>query len=143
MILVRVFGIVSEDDIRRDGFLELFENILYFPAGKRHESVAKGLYDGASEPRSLDKQGSCVACLCLPNSCSAEYDPVKHGAGILFGKSKDRAATADLNIVGMGAETKNLQLSVRGPIEAQRDHRSADIFSERAGPDEFEDGLPT
>ena len=39
----------------------------------------------------------------------AEYHPVKHGVGILLGQPEDGATAADLDIVGMGAQTQDFQ----------------------------------
>src|ERR1700730_5462185 len=59
--------------------------------------------------------------LCLSNSNGAEYHPVEHAVRILCCQTKNRAATTDLNVVGMGTQAQDVQRTRAIGLEVKPD----------------------
>lgn len=130
VILMRVIVIVSEDEIRGDCLFQLLEDGLYFGAHKWHESVRERFQQRRFQTGRARKQRGRAARLRFPGTNGAEHDPVKHATGVLVHQAKDRAPTADFDIVRMAAQTQNLQSSSDPSVQIQRDHTLAIIVSE-------------
>src|SRR5580693_9037552 len=107
MILMRVLTVVSEYEVRRNGALQVFKSILYFSTFKRHETVSKILQQRPSQATRIDKQSGRAVGLRLADPMRTEHHPVEHAMGILLPQPKNGAATADLDVIRMAAQTQN------------------------------------
>src|SRR5262245_31653434 len=98
-----IFAVMREDHVRRDCVLQLFENRFDLGTGKRQEAIGERLQQWPLESSGVDEQRSRVSSFSLPDAKGAEHHPVKHAALILLDQPQDGAATANFDIVGMGA----------------------------------------
>src|SRR6266446_5483777 len=105
---MRVLTVVSEDEVWGHYLLQLFESRFHLGTHKRHESVRKNFQQRPSQGGGTDEQRSRASRLSLPDSNGAKHYPVKHTARILLGQTKDGAATANFDIVGMRAQAQDL-----------------------------------
>src|ERR1700751_276072 len=125
-----IFPIVSKDEVGRNALFQLLKNGLQFTTHKRHESIGKSFQDGSTKRRrSREKRGRAAGFFFTRADC-AEDDPMKYAVRVLLRKAENCAAAPDFDVVGMGAEAKNLQFfgGLRGKV--QLDHRSAETVSE-------------
>ena len=107
MILVPIVAIVREDEIRRKLLLQLLEAILHFPAPRRQEPVAE-LVDEDRLVFHAGQQGvGALERLALARRLAAEDDPVEGHLPRLPDQLGDRAAAADLDVVGMRAHAQD------------------------------------
>ena len=112
VVLVRIVRLVGEYQVRRNQLLQFFKNSLHFGAVIGHESVGKFLQDETIDMRAA-KRLRRELCLRPTNANGAEDDPVKGDGGVLLDEAQNRAAAADLDVVGMRTEAQNLKRSIR------------------------------
>src|ERR1035437_5762761 len=102
---MRIPAVVSKNEIRRDYLLQLFENGLHVGTHKWHESIGEFLEQGALQPLGADERFNPALCLSFADSDGAEHHPVKCAARVLLDQLEDCATTANLDVVGMRAQT--------------------------------------
>jgi hypothetical protein len=112
MILMRVLALMGEHDIRIDLLLDLFESGFHFGANERHKAVGEFFEHESLEAIGAGKRFRGSLRLRFANSHGVEDNPVKRAVGILIDEAEDGAAATNLNVVGMGTETQNLE----GPV---------------------------
>src|SRR5450432_620631 len=81
------------------------------------------------EARRVKKPSGGLACFRSAGANRAEYNPMEHPVRVLHRQSQDRAAAADLNIIGMTTQTQNLARFARRPVQTQGNHATAGIPS--------------
>src|ERR1700675_4509464 len=101
MILVQVFAVVREDQVRRNLATQLLDVLFDPPAHKREVTVAK-LLDHNPLRMCAPQENLCAAFgLAGARGCGAEDAPMDGDVGILFGELQERAATTDLDVVSV------------------------------------------
>src|SRR5713101_8865328 len=122
VVLMRVLAIVGENKVRGECLLQLFEDRLHVRPNKGHEPVWKFLHYCPLQAGGAGKKYSCALRLTLSDSDGTEHHPMKHAARVLLGQTKNSAATADFDVVGMGPQTENLQPLGMLPVYGKTDH---------------------
>ncbi len=109
MVLMSVFAVVSEDEVRGNRLLHLFEDRFHFGTNKRHESVWKSLQQWSFQTGGASKKRSRTLRLSLSHFAGTEHDPMKHAARVLLGQMKDCAATAYFDVVGVCSKAQDFE----------------------------------
>src|SRR5581483_1059010 len=102
---MRIFPVVCKDDIRRDNLLHLFKCRFDLRASKRHETVRVLLQEKLLQTAGTRKQIRTSLGFGLTHTGRAKYDPIEPAVRILFDQTKNRASTANLDIVRMSTQT--------------------------------------
>src|ERR1700693_1172342 len=108
MVLVTVVTIMSEDDVRRKPFLEVFEVFFDLGSAVRKKTIAKIFDYDCLLARSLQKQSGAFEGFFLPYAAGTQHDPVEFQIGVLLEPAKNGAAATDFNIIGMRAQAQDL-----------------------------------
>ena len=88
MILMRIFAVMSEDQIRGDILLQYSSKTAFTSAPtKRHEPVRK-VFQQRTLQAGAGKQHRATLRLRLPHTQGAEHDPVKVAVRILLGQPR-------------------------------------------------------
>src|SRR5258708_741594 len=98
MILMCVFPVVSEHNVRRDR-LQLFECGFNFRADEGQESVAEFFCDRAFEGGLFGEQFGSAFCFRATDSACTEYNPMKHTSWVLDSEPENCASATDLDVV--------------------------------------------
>ena len=126
MILMGITVPVRENQIGLDLSFYLFEIILHLGAAVRQKTVTK-----VFESERLLAAGSeelCGFCSFLGSStCRAENHPVEPHLREGALEIKQRAATANFDVVAMRAETEDSQSSIGIFAQVEREHELADL----------------
>src|SRR6516225_568260 len=101
---MRVVAIRSENEVRRNGFLQIFENRFHFGAHVGHESVRETPEQRPSQPPGASEQRGRASRFILPNSAGAEHHPMKQGVWILLSQPQNGTTAPNFDIVGMSSQ---------------------------------------
>src|SRR5256885_4489025 len=107
MILMAILEGVREDDIRREFSCDAFELIFYDIELRREVAVAKLVQPNCVfSARSQEFVGTKVRLVCA-RSCRAPHNPQEFRSWTCASQLHNGAATADFDVVRMGAKAKN------------------------------------
>ena len=122
VILVAVVAAMSENHVRRERSLDRFEHVLDLAQGGGEVPVAElvDVYPARSGP-GQELAGALPGLALAGSSGTAEDDPMTVHVAPGREEGEDRAATADLDVVGVGAETKDPERARR---QSERKHRA-------------------
>src|SRR6266566_2734794 len=107
VILVTVVAAMGENHVRRERSLDCFQHVLDLAEGGGEMPVAElvDVYPARSGP-GQELAGALPGLALAGSSGTAEDDPMTVHVAPRPEEREDRAATADLDVVGVGAETK-------------------------------------
>ena len=106
-----VTAIVRKDEIRQGGF-QVFKLVFHRGTGIRHEAVPK-LSQGEAANRATSEYTGPLPGFSRTIVNGTEHDPMDRGVGELLEQAQNRAATPDLDIIGVRSQTKNVQRARR------------------------------
>src|SRR5690242_19467712 len=100
---------VREDEVRGHARFQVFEVFLDLYAFEREKTVSK--IEDFDRPLGspFEEKGGAAPRFALAIGPGAKDDPINVDVPARSEQLQDSAATADLNVVGMGAQAKNLQ----------------------------------
>lgn len=107
MVLVAVMAMVGENDIRGNLQLQRFEPVLDFTHGLREVTIPEIENGYFRRPEGPEQLHRAVARFLFTLIASAEYHPVDVCSRRCFSQTHERSATANFNIVAMGADEQN------------------------------------
>src|ERR1017187_9428860 len=122
MILMQIFAVVGEDQIRRDLVAQPLDELLNPLAHEREVTVPKMLDHDPLGNSALQENLCAVFGLTGAQGRGAEDDPMDGDVGVLFGEFQERAAAADLNVVGVGAEAQHGTWGGGPTVKVEGDH---------------------
>src|SRR2546425_1214421 len=108
MVLMQVLTVVRQNDVRKVFSFELLEEILYFGSYVRKIAVPKFLDDDLFSSCIRQKQIGTLNSLGPSLTGGPQDDPAHVRSGVFFKQSENCAATADLDVVGVGPERQDL-----------------------------------
>jgi len=111
VVLVQVLAEVREDQVGVDQPLEALKAFLDFAPLRGEKAVAKIVDDEFAGRHAFQEEARAVAGFAPADFVSAEDDPDHAELLVAAEKAKKSAATANLNIVAVGAETQNVVAS--------------------------------
>src|ERR1700722_2740936 len=124
MILMRIVARVRKDQVGIHR-LQVLERGLDFAAVIRHESIAKRFQERSLQS-APSKECSRILRFGMARAYRAEYHPMETGAGITLAQLKNRAATANFEIVGMRPQAEHLECAALARPQVQLHHTVAD-----------------
>jgi len=116
MVLVQIVPIVRKDEIGGKVALQVLKVFLNGRTEVGKKTLAEIFDDNLFRLSVLEEPGGAVAGFASPLLIGAEHNPTKLGVRVRLKQSQDRAAAADFNIVGVGAEAKD----TRGRVDELR-----------------------
>ena len=118
VVLVQVGALMGEDHVGRELGLQALEERLDGVAAVRKEPVAETAEDDPRRPKPAVKSAALrrASSPRSPSPLSTTHDDL--GLGIGLRQPQDRAAAADLDVVGVGADREHAQMP---SIEARSD----------------------
>src|SRR5256885_2389026 len=121
VILVAVVAAMGENHVRRERSLDRFEHLLDLAQGGGEVPVAElvDVYPAGSSP-GQELAGALPGLALAGSSGTAKDDPMTVHVAPGGEQGEDRAATADLDVVGVRAKTKDTERARR---EGERQHR--------------------
>src|SRR5437879_1239927 len=122
VILVAVVAAMRENHVRRKRSLDRFEHLLDLAQGGGEVAIAELVdVDLARSSPGQELAGALPGLALAGSSGAAEDDPMTVHVAPCREEGEDRAATADLDVVGVGAETKDPERARR---QSERKHRA-------------------
>jgi hypothetical protein len=123
VVLVGVVAPGDDHQVGRDLTLQVLEHLLDLRPRPGEEAVPERLEDHAGPLHVLEERGRAGGRLPLAHPVGGQHHPgdVQRDPG--GGQLQDGPAAADLDVVGMGADDKDLQGPPVGRAELQWDHR--------------------
>jgi hypothetical protein len=109
MVLVGIALIVGQNERGIEIALNLFETVLDIGALKREISITKAQYLYLFIANAFEERCCTISSLGPARTRSAENDPAHDEIAKVGSQAQNCSAAADLNIVGMGAQAKQLQ----------------------------------
>jgi hypothetical protein len=96
MILVRIFAIVSENQVRRECPFQVFEDFLHVGANKLHASIRKGRKQWASQTPGPSEKFRSAFCLGVTDFTTTKHDPMKGSGRVFLSQTQDGTAATYL-----------------------------------------------
>ena len=100
---------MREDQVRRYSPLEVFEVFFYLTTLEGEIAVPEFFDDDLPSPAEASEFLGTLPRLLSPGPLCPEDYPMDYCPGILFTKAKNRASTADLDIIWVSAQAENLK----------------------------------
>src|SRR5437879_3167044 len=123
VILVAVVAAMRENHVRRKRSLDRFEHLLDLAQGGGEVAIAELVdVDLARSSPGQELAGAVPGLALAGSSGTAEDDPMTVHVAPGREEGEDRPATADLDVVGVGAETKDTERARR---QGERKHAVA------------------
>src|SRR5689334_10399244 len=108
MVLMCIFAIMRKNQIGRNGSLHFFENAFDLGANEGHKGIFKIFEYRTLQAIGRNEQASATPCLSFSRANRTQYNPMKLRAGIELREAQNRAATANLNIIGVASNAQHL-----------------------------------
>jgi hypothetical protein len=105
MVLMAIFSVVSQNDVRSGIALQGFEDVLYRTPFRGKKPVSKLGNEDTKPPSLFRKKGSAAARFLFAGSLRRKHYPIDLHCAALAQQLQNETATADLDVVGVCAKT--------------------------------------
>jgi hypothetical protein len=105
MVLMTIFPIVRQNDVRSGTAPQGFENVLYPGPFRGKKPVSKSRNEDTKPPSPFSKKCGAPARFPFAGSLRRKHHPIYLHRAVLAQQLQDETAAADLDIIGVCAKT--------------------------------------